>query len=105
MKHPPAPPVLPATPPSSKSHRTMEPITSYHWLVVILAASGWLFYCMGQRVFVRVREPALRELLGAAASDDKVRQLGTAATTLLMLGWATGGILFGVISDRYARVT
>jgi len=82
-----------------------QPVTIYHWLVVILAASGWLFDCMGQRIFVLVREPALRELLGAAAADDRVRQLGTTATTLLMLGWATGGILFGVISDRYGRVT
>src|SRR5690242_12051624 len=81
-----------------------QPITVYHWLVVILAASGWLFDCMGQRIFVLVREPALRELLGAAAADDRVRQLGTTATLLLMLGWATGGILFGVISDRYGRV-
>jgi MFS family permease len=90
---------------SSAAISSVQPITFYHWLVVILAASGWLFDCMGQRIFVLVREPALRELLGAAASDDKVRQLGTAATTLLMLGWATGGILFGVISDRYGRVT
>ena len=40
-------------------------VTPYHWLVVILAASGWLFDCMGQRIFVLSREPALRELLGA----------------------------------------
>ena len=83
---------------------SVQPITIYHWLVVILGASGWLFDCMGQRIFVLAREPALKELLGATASDDKVRQWGGTATLLLMLGWATGGILFGLVSDRYGRV-
>jgi len=95
----------PTASPSLSLGAATQPVTLYHWLVVILAASGWLFDCMGQRIFVLAREPALKELLGAAASDDKVRQWGGTATLLLMLGWATGGILFGIISDRYGRVT
>ncbi|HOX58891.1 MAG TPA: MFS transporter [Candidatus Paceibacterota bacterium] len=59
---------------------------------------------MGQRIFVLSREPALRELLGATASDDKVKYWGGIATLLMMVGWATGGILFGMMSDRYGRV-
>lgn len=80
------------------------PITLYHWLVVILGAGGWLFDCMGQRIFVLSREPALRELLGATASDDDVRWWGGVATMVLMFGWATGGILFGLLSDHCGRV-
>lgn len=94
-----------ASPPSLAASAAPQPITVYHWLVVILAACGWLFDCMGQRIFVLIREPALKELLGGVASDDRVRQLGGTATLLLMLGWATGGIVFGIISDRYGRVT
>jgi MFS family permease len=82
----------------------LEPITAYHWLVLILAACGWLFDCMGQRIFVLAREPALRELLGTGATDDAVRSWGGMATLLLMVGWATGGIIFGTMSDRYGRV-
>jgi MFS family permease len=89
----------PAAAPSVK-----EVVTLYHWLVVVLAALGWLFDCMGQRIFVLSREPAMRELLGAAASDSAVRRWGGTATFLLMVGWATGGILFGLVSDRYGRV-
>src|SRR5215468_2915822 len=81
-----------------------EPISLYHWLVVILAASGWLFDCMGQRIFVLSRQPALTELLGPTASDATVAIWGTRATTAMMVGWATGGILFGMMSDRYGRV-
>jgi MFS family permease len=98
--------VSPGTTPSpaTSADGSSESISVYHWLVVVLAASGWLFDCMGQRIFVLSREPALRELLGAAASDNDVRGWGVVATFLLMVGWATGGIIFGLLSDRYGRV-
>ena len=93
-------PAAAASPPGSAA----ESITFYHWLVVFFASCGWLFDCMGQRIFVLSREPALRELLGATASDGKVKYWGGIATLLMMVGWATGGILFGMMSDRYGRV-
>jgi MFS family permease len=89
---------------ASQPASTAEPITFYHWLVVIFASAGWLFDCMGQRIFVLSREPAMRELLGATASDGDVKYWGGIATLLMMVGWATGGILFGMMSDRYGRV-
>ncbi|HZQ45724.1 MAG TPA: MFS transporter [Verrucomicrobiae bacterium] len=79
-------------------------VTGYHWLVFLIAAAGWLFDCMGQRIFVLAREPAMRELLGSGAADAVVKSWGTWATTVLMIGWATGGILFGMMSDRVGRV-
>jgi MFS family permease len=93
-------PAPPAPPPDA----AVESITFYHWLVVFFASCGWLFDCMGQRIFVLSREPALRELLGATASDGDVKYWGGIATLLMMVGWATGGILFGMMSDRYGRV-
>jgi len=79
-------------------------VTTYHWLVLIIASACWLFDMMGQRVFVLAREPAMRELLGAGATDVMVKSWGAKATFILMLGWATGGIFFGLFSDRYGRV-
>jgi MFS family permease len=92
----PAPPPNAVLPP--------ERVTAYHWLVVLLAAGGWLFDCMGQRIFVLGREPALKELLGATASDAQVQYWGGVATLTLMIGWATGGIFFGMLSDHWGRV-
>jgi len=89
---------------SAISQPSKPPVTLYHWMVVVLAACGWLFDCMGQRIFVLGREPAFRELLGATASDGDVKYWGGVATFALMIGWATGGILFGIMSDRYGRV-
>lgn len=79
-------------------------VTGYHWLVFIIAAAGWMFDCTGQRIFVLAREPALRELLGAGTPDDIVKSWGGAATAAMMIGWATGGIVFGIMSDKAGRV-
>src|SRR5437016_13602756 len=90
--------------PSPAKQSVFEGVTGYHWLVLLIAAGGWLFDCMGQRIFVLAREPAFRELLGSGASDAAIKTWGGWATCVLMLGWGTGGILFGMMSDRWGRV-
>jgi MFS family permease len=79
-------------------------VTWYHLLVVIIASCGWLFDCMDQRIFVLTREPALREVLGAGVTDATVKDWGGWATMVMMIAWATGGIIFGMMSDRWGRV-
>src|SRR5688572_26686293 len=82
-----------------------EGVTPYHWLVVIIASCGWLFDCMDQRLFVLAREPALKTLL---ATDPEalaaIKKYIGYATTSMILGWATGGIIFGMLSDKIGRV-
>lgn len=38
-------------------------VTWYHWLVVIIASSGWLFDCMDQRIFILARSWALESVM------------------------------------------
>ncbi len=75
-------------------------LTGYHWWVLIVASLGWLFDTMDQRIFVLVRQPAMEALL-PAGSDVKF-QSGI-ATTVFMIGWAVGGLYFGMLSDRWGR--
>jgi hypothetical protein len=35
--------------------RIFAGVTAYHWLVLVIATSGWLFDCMSQRIFVLAR--------------------------------------------------
>ncbi len=60
---------------------------------------------MDQRLFVLARESALKELLrnDAEALTHLKQHIGT-ATMWMMLGWATGGIVFGMLSDKLGRV-
>mgnify|MGYP003574942635 CR=1 FL=1 len=77
-------------------------LNRYHWFVLIVAALGWLFDCLDQQIFTLSRLPAMRELLGGA-SQEKAVEYGGYATSIFLIGWATGGLIFGVIGDRYGR--
>ncbi len=92
-----------ASPPPEQ--KLLNGVTVYHWLVVIIASCGWLFDCMDQRLFVLARESALKELLknDAAALAILKQYIGT-ATMWMILGWSTGGIIFGMLSDKLGRV-
>ncbi len=79
-------------------------MTGYHWWVFLLATLGWMFDCMDQRLFVIAKQPAMRELLGADGSPQRVLQYSSYAMTALIFGWATGGIIFGMMGDRLGRV-
>jgi predicted MFS family arabinose efflux permease len=87
---------------SSKHRSVFEGVTAYHWLVVVVAAAGWVFDCMDQRIFALCRESALGELV-PGASVGAIRSWGGWATAAMMVGWATGGIVFGTMSDRLGR--
>src|SRR3954465_14770936 len=94
----------PAAAREAQSGRVFEGVTPYHWLVVLIPPPGWLFDCMDQRLFILGRESALRELLQSdPAALASIKTLIGYATTSMILGWATGGILFGVVSERGGR--
>jgi MFS family permease len=90
-------------------YRWWRELTGYHWFVLIVAALGWLFDCLDQQLFILARVDAMRELLA-----DKVLPPGTTmnqaiaeasgnATSIFLIGWAVGGIVFGILGDRIGR--
>lgn len=89
---------------SSPSTPWWREMTRYHWFVFFVAAVGWLADCMDQQLFVLTRDDALSELLGKPASDPAVRSAGGTATAIFLMGWAIGGLIFGVMGDRIGRV-
>jgi MFS family permease len=95
----------PAIAHDAPARRVFEGVTPYHWLVVIIASAGWLFDCMDQRLFILGRESALKDLL--QRDPELLPYINTHigyATTSMILGWATGGIIFGMMSDKMGRV-
>ncbi len=87
-----------------KPKSLFEGVTPYHLLVLVIASCGWLFDCMDQRIFVMARQASMTDLLGPEQAAKWASIWGGAATACLMVGWGTGGILFGVFSDRFGRV-
>ncbi|GAC1300345.1 MAG: MFS transporter [Isosphaeraceae bacterium] len=77
-------------------------LTRYHWFVLIVASLGWMFDTMDQQLFNLARKPAIAQLLG----PDRVKEVdeyGGYATSIFMIGWAVGGLFFGVVGDRIGR--
>jgi MFS family permease len=74
-------------------------LNRYHWFVLIVASLGWLFDTMDQQLFNIARRPAMRALV---AADDVTAYSGY-ATTVFLVGWGTGGILFGILADLFGR--
>ncbi len=75
---------------------------AYHWFVLIVAALGWLFDCLDQQLFILTRQAAMRELI-ASADKAAIDQASTSATSIFLIGWASGGLIFGVLGDRIGR--
>lgn len=78
-------------------------LNGYHWFVFVVAALGWLFDCLDQQLFNLARAPAIAELMDLRASDPAAKTWSGVATMIFMIGWATGGIIFGILGDRIGR--
>jgi MFS family permease len=78
-------------------------LNGYQWFVFLVAALGWLFDCLDQQLFNLARAPAISDLLHVHPSDEAAKTWSGLATMIFMLGWATGGIIFGILGDRVGR--
>jgi MFS family permease len=61
-----------------------------------------MFDTMAQQLFNIARVPAIRDLMGGKSGPQVSEQAGY-ATMIFMIGWALGGILFGILGDRLGR--
>jgi MFS family permease len=91
-----------------KNLKWYQGIPKYSWMVLIIAALGWLFDAMDQNLFNMVRAPsvkALLELTGLAGKelDDAAKLVGAQLTATFLVGWAFGGFIFGMIGDKLGR--
>ncbi len=82
-------------------------VTRYQWFVFVLASLGWFFDTMDQQLFTLARKPAVTELLTVSPanppSSGSVAEHAGYATMIFMIGWAIGGIFFGILGDRIGR--
>ncbi len=68
----------------------------------MVAALGWLFDCLDQQLFNIARVPAMKDLLGT--SDLRAAtEYGGYVTAIFLVGWAAGGLGFGILGDRIGR--
>jgi MFS family permease len=99
----------PAPTPSAESHAGpwYRGLSRYQWFVLVVASLGWLFDTMDQQLFNLARKPAITQLVGATAGDTsrepEIARSGGIATAIFVVGWAIGGLIFGILGDRIGR--
>jgi MFS family permease len=82
-------------------------LSGYHWLVIAAGWAGWGFDVYDAVLFNFVAPECIPQLLGlapgSAAARAAVLDWTGAITSILLIGWAGGGVLFGWIADRIGR--
>lgn len=82
-------------------------MSGYQWTVLFAAWLGWGFDVFDSLLFNYVAPNCVPVLLGIplgtpAASAATLRWTGM-LTSMLLVGWAVGGVLFGRVADRIGR--
>jgi len=82
-------------------------VTRYQWLVLFVAWLGWVFDAMDATIYAIVLHPALHDLLqtGAAGTvtSEQIGWYGGIVFSIFLIGWAVGGIAFGMAADYFGR--
>jgi MFS family permease len=82
-------------------------LTGYHWIVLLAAWLGWGFDVFDALLFNFVAPNAVPTLLHLPLGTPEARQATVfwtgAVTSILLVGWAAGGLMFGWFADRFGR--
>lgn len=83
-------------------------VTKYQWLVLFVAWLGWVFDAMDATIYAIVLHPALHDLLQTGASggivpSEQIGWYGGIVFSIFLIGWAVGGICFGMAADYFGR--
>jgi MFS family permease len=93
--------------PSTSDRRSwFRGVTGYQWLVLFVAWLGWVFDAMDATIYAIVLHPALHELLHTSSGPptaDRIGWYGGIIFSIFLIGWALGGIAFGIAADRFGR--
>lgn len=81
--------------------------TRYQWTVLAAAWLGWGFDVFDGLLFNYVAPNAVPTLLGLPLGSPEARSATLfwtgLLTSLFLVGWAAGGVIFGPVSDRFGR--
>ncbi|MBV9241200.1 MAG: MFS transporter, partial [Acidobacteria bacterium] len=85
----------------------MLDMNAYQWTVIFAAWLGWGFDIFDSLLMNYVAPNAVPTLLGiplgTAAAQSATLQWTGILTSILLLGWCAGGIIFGKVCDRIGR--
>ncbi len=78
-------------------------VTSYQWLILVIASAGWIFDAFEGQLFNITRNQLLADILGEKATDAAIKNYGDVFLAVFLTGGTLGGLLFGSLADRWGR--
>src|SRR5688572_5251287 len=78
-------------------------ITLYQWLVLLIASLGWIFVAFEGQIFVASMNEAVPSLVAPGTPAGRIALYNNVAFGGFLLGGALGGVVFGMLSDRFGR--
>lgn len=91
---------------SASTLRWFQGVSRYQWLVLVIACAGWIFDVYEGQVFNTTREDLLNELVVADSAEQKRELkafLGDVYLGVFLAGGMVGGLVFGILGDRWGR--
>lgn len=78
--------------------------TKAQWRILIVAWLGWVFDIMDAALFNFAKVPMLTAMLGEAEYARIGAALEGRIQSVFLFGWAVGGLIFGILADRWGRL-
>ena len=78
-------------------------ITRYQWLVLVIASLGWVFDVFEGQIFVASMNEAMPSLVPLGTKPSELGFYNNIALAAFLTGGAVGGVVFGMLADRWGR--
>lgn len=78
-------------------------LTRYHWLVLFVAWLGWVFDIADVALYNFAKGSMLKEVLGSSATTGDIAIADGKLLTIFLIGSALGGLIFGILADKWGR--
>ena len=92
---------------STRPQRTLLDMNGYQWTVIFAAWLGWGFDVFDGLLFNYVAPNCVPTLLGLTIGSPEAKaatlQWTGILTSVLLIGWAIGGVIFGKVADKIGR--
>ncbi len=81
----------------------MNSLSRLQWTILLVAWLGWVFDIMDTALFNFAKVPMMTEMLGAVRYKLEGPRWEGQIQTWFLVGWALGGLIFGILADRWGR--
>jgi MFS family permease len=78
-------------------------LTRYQWVVLTVAWLGWVFDIADSAIFALAKISMLTEILGKEEYTRIGKGIEAQIQMLFLIGWSIGGLVFGILADKWGR--